>query len=87
MANSSRQDKKKNGHTIAQAKATKKNGHGFGLHSGAIAAKEMGGALLAHSSGIGAGATFTLELPALVEAVEDGTTTPAAAAQRLLGLL
>jgi signal transduction histidine kinase len=42
---------------------TRKNGHGFGLHSGALAAKEMGGALLAHSDGPGQGATFTLELP------------------------
>lgn len=43
---------------------TKKNGHGFGLHSGANAAKEMGGTLRVHSDGPGTGATFTLELPA-----------------------
>jgi len=42
---------------------TRKDGHGFGLHSGALAAKEMGGALTAHSGGTGQGATFTLELP------------------------
>lgn len=42
---------------------TKKEGHGFGLHSGANAAKEMGGALTAHSDGPGKGAEFTLELP------------------------
>jgi PAS domain S-box-containing protein len=42
---------------------TKPDGHGFGLHSGALAAKEMGGALIAHSDGPGEGATFTLELP------------------------
>jgi PAS domain S-box-containing protein len=42
---------------------TKKDGHGFGLHSGALAAKEMGGSLGAHSEGPGTGATFTLELP------------------------
>ena len=42
---------------------TRKNGHGFGLHSGALAARELGGALLAHSAGPGLGATFTLELP------------------------
>jgi len=42
---------------------TRKNGHGFGLHSGAIAAKELGGSLTVHSSGPGLGATFTLELP------------------------
>jgi signal transduction histidine kinase len=43
---------------------TRRNGHGFGLHSGAIAAKEMGGSLTAFSEGLGRGATFTLELPA-----------------------
>ena len=32
---------------------TKKDGHGFGLHSGAIAAKEMGGILTAESEGPG----------------------------------
>ncbi len=42
---------------------TKKSGHGFGLHSGALNAKEMGGSLNAHSDGPGKGATFTLELP------------------------
>ena len=42
---------------------TRKNGHGFGLHSGALAAKELGGALTACSEGPGRGATFTLELP------------------------
>ena len=42
---------------------TRKDGHGFGLHSGALAAKEMGGSLSVHSDGIGHGATFTLELP------------------------
>ena len=42
---------------------TKKGGHGFGLHSGALAAKELGGALRAESPGMGQGATFVLELP------------------------
>lgn len=42
---------------------TKKHGHGFGLHSGVLAAKEMGGALRVHSDGAGRGAAFTLELP------------------------
>jgi len=42
---------------------TKKNGHGFGLHSGALAAKELGGKLVAFSDGPDRGATFTLELP------------------------
>lgn len=42
---------------------TRKKGHGFGLHSGALAAKEMGGSLQCGSDGQGKGATFTLELP------------------------
>lgn len=42
---------------------TRKGGHGFGLHSGALAATDMGGVLVAHSDGPGKGATFTLELP------------------------
>jgi signal transduction histidine kinase len=42
---------------------TKPDGHGFGLHSGALAAKEMGGALRAYSDGPGKGATFILQLP------------------------
>jgi PAS domain S-box-containing protein len=46
---------------------TKKDGHGFGLHSGALSAKEMGGALLAQSDGLGQGATFILELPTIKE--------------------
>jgi signal transduction histidine kinase len=43
--------------------STRKGGHGFGLHSGSIAAKELGGSLTAHSDGPGKGATFVLELP------------------------
>lgn len=42
---------------------TKKEGHGFGLHSSANAAREMHGRLFAHSAGPGTGAEFTLELP------------------------
>ena len=42
---------------------TKRDGHGFGLHSGALAAKQLGGSLTAESHGTNAGATFTLELP------------------------
>lgn len=42
---------------------TKKNGHGFGLYSSALTAKEMHGKLMAESAGINKGATFTLELP------------------------
>ncbi|MDJ0765761.1 MAG: PAS domain S-box protein [Myxococcota bacterium] len=42
---------------------TKKDGHGFGLHSSANAAHQLGGSLMASSDGEGKGATFVLELP------------------------
>jgi signal transduction histidine kinase len=42
---------------------TRPSGHGFGLHSGALAAREVGGTLSVHSDGVGRGAAFTLELP------------------------
>ena len=42
---------------------TKKDGHGFGLHSSANAAKQMQGSLTATSAGPKQGATFTLDLP------------------------
>jgi C4-dicarboxylate-specific signal transduction histidine kinase len=42
---------------------TSKDGHGFGLHSAALAANEMNGSLIAHSDGRGKGAVFTIELP------------------------
>ncbi|NWA04857.1 DAHL domain-containing protein [Pseudomonas gingeri] len=42
---------------------TRKDGHGFGLHSCALAAVEMNGRLYAHSDGPGKGALFTLEIP------------------------
>jgi len=44
---------------------TRDEGHGFGLHSSALAAQELGGMLTAHSEGPGRGATFTLELPCM----------------------
>jgi PAS domain S-box-containing protein len=42
---------------------TRVDGHGFGLHSGALAAQELGGTLRVTSEGPGRGATFILELP------------------------
>ncbi len=42
---------------------TRPDGHGFGLHSAANAASEMGGSLTAESDGPGRGARFTLQLP------------------------
>jgi signal transduction histidine kinase len=48
---------------FAHGFTTQADGHGFGLHTGALAAKELGGTLTAHSEGSGKGATFILELP------------------------
>ncbi len=42
---------------------TRRDGHGFGLHSGALAARKLGGTVQVHSDGPGLGARFTLELP------------------------
>jgi PAS domain S-box-containing protein len=49
---------------FAHGFTTRKQGHGFGLHSSANAAREMKGSLTAFSAGSGHGATFTLVLPA-----------------------
>jgi signal transduction histidine kinase len=46
---------------------TRKDGHGFGLHSGALAARNLGGRLTAHSDGLDRGAMFTLTLPLLAK--------------------
>lgn len=48
---------------FAHGFTTKKDGHGFGLHSAVVAAREMGGTLTVQSNGPGQGATFVLELP------------------------
>jgi PAS domain S-box-containing protein len=42
---------------------TRTDGHGFGLHNSANAAKQLGGTLTAESEGPGKGARFILELP------------------------
>ena len=42
---------------------TRKEGHGFGLHSCALAAIEMNGRLNAYSDGPGTGAMFVLQIP------------------------
>jgi PAS domain S-box-containing protein len=54
---------------FAHGFTTRRDGHGFGLHSGALAAQELGGNLTAHSDGPGQGATFTLVLPLAKEAL------------------
>jgi len=51
---------------FAHGFTTRKDGHGFGLHSCILAAMEMGGVLKVHSDGPGQGAIFTLELPSQV---------------------
>ena len=50
---------------------TKQHGHGFGLHSACLAAREMGGELSAASPGEGQGATFTLDLPTTIREARD----------------
>ena len=42
---------------------TKPEGHGFGLHSCGLMAKELGGELTARSEGVGCGSAFRLEIP------------------------
>ena len=42
---------------------TRKDGHGFGLHSSSLAAQELGGSIQVHSAGRGLGACFSLVLP------------------------
>jgi signal transduction histidine kinase len=53
---------------FAHGFTTRKDGHGFGLHSSALAAMEMGGTLDARSEGAGCGAVFSLVLPYAVNA-------------------
>ena len=48
---------------FAHGFTTRKDGHGFGLHSSALAAQMLGGRLTLESEGPGKGATATLELP------------------------
>lgn len=48
---------------FSQGFTTRKDGHGFGLHSGALAAKELGGDISVESDGVGRGANFVLEIP------------------------
>ena len=61
---------------FAHGFTTKKTGHGFGLHSAANAAHELGGSLSVRSEGRGKGAEFILELPVAPPEAE-GAATPA----------
>jgi len=48
---------------FAHGFTTRPDGHGFGLHSSANVAAEMGGSITARSDGPGTGATFVFEFP------------------------
>ncbi|HEY3864449.1 MAG TPA: PAS domain-containing sensor histidine kinase [Verrucomicrobiae bacterium] len=48
---------------FARGFTTKKLGHGFGLHSSALAARDLGGSLTAQSGGPDRGAIFTVKIP------------------------
>ena len=48
---------------FTQGFTTRSDGHGIGLHSAMIAAKNLNGTLQAYSDGPGQGATFVLDLP------------------------
>ena len=59
---------------------TRAHGHGFGLHSSALAAKEMHGSISVDSAGAGLGAAFSLELPIADPAVVGVPASPRAEA-------
>ena len=48
---------------FARGFTTKKAGHGFGLYSSALAARELGGSIEAQSDGPGRGARFSVKIP------------------------
>ena len=54
---------------------TSKDGHGFGLHSGALAARTLGGRLHVHSDGPDRGARFSVDLPAFRTAENNENST------------
>jgi len=51
------------GRIFTHGYTTRRDGHGFGLHSGALAARLLGGQVRVESAGIGSGANFTVDLP------------------------
>ncbi len=53
--------------------STRRSGHGYGLHSAALAAHELGGRIVAHSDGPGRGACFTILLPLDATRAEQAT--------------
>ncbi len=68
---------------FAHGFTTRKEGHGFGLHSCALAAIEMNGHLAAFSDGPGKGALFTLQIPLInAEVKHEQPVEPAYSADR-----
>jgi signal transduction histidine kinase len=68
---------------FAHGFTTRKEGHGFGLHSCALAAIEMNGHLCAYSDGPGKGALFTLQIPLITAEVKhEQPVEPAYSADR-----
>ena len=63
------------GHLFQFGFTTKKQGHGFGLHSSSIAARQLGGSLEVFSEGRNRGARFVLQLP-MHPAERDSQATP-----------
>jgi signal transduction histidine kinase len=61
---------------FAQGFSTRKDGHGFGLHSSVLMAQDMRGTLKVFSAGPGKGAAFTLELPLTPKADESHPQQP-----------
>ena len=58
----------------------RKGGHGFGLHTSALAAKSLGGSLHLSSPGPNQGATFRLEVPAVLPQAAGPSSSAAVAA-------
>lgn len=60
-------------HIFTQGFSTRKEGHGFGLHSSILAAQDMGGSLVVRSNGQGKGAAFILELPLIIRGINNSS--------------
>jgi signal transduction histidine kinase len=56
---------------------TKTHGHGFGLHSAAVAAQQLGGSVGAQSEGAGLGARFSVSIPVRPRVEADRDTAAA----------
>jgi two-component system, NtrC family, sensor kinase len=58
---------------------TKAQGHGFGLHSSAVAAQQLGGTVTVISAGASLGACFTVRIPLNVASHSERVSLAAAA--------